>query len=144
MKTVNRQKTKLIALTMLCIIIFSSGCNEDLRVSRIYENAIAGAIIGGIVGYQSREEGEGAAVGATLFGVGELLRQIDEDKDQEKNEAKQGHDEKIKEIYIIQVHNSNGSITPVELTKVDNIYFGPKGEQYEKLPTEEDLKVYGF
>ena len=145
MKSVSRQKTKLIALSVLCVIIFTSGCNEDLRVSRIYQSAITGAVIGGIVGYQSREEGEGAAVGAALFGVGELLSQIDENKDREQNKAKHRHNENIKETYIIQVHNSNGSITPVELTKEGNIYIGPKGEQYEKLPTEDDLKkAYGF
>ena len=95
------------------------------------------------MGYQSREEGEGAAVGAALFGVGELLRQIDNNSGQQK-QGKYGNNDEIKEIYIIQVHNSNGSITPVELTKQGNIYIGPKGEQYEKLPTEEDLKAYGF
>jgi hypothetical protein len=144
MNSANRTKTELIALTILFVIIFSSGCNEDLKLHPIFDEAIKGAIIGGIVGYQSHEEGEGAAIGATLGAVGELLRQIDEDNDGEKKEPKHDHNEKIKEIYIIEVHNSNGSITPVELTKVDNIYFGPKGEQYEKLPTEEDLKAYGF
>ena len=144
MKSANRQKTKLITLATLCVIIFSSGCNEELKLHPLFEESLKGAIIGGVIGYQSHEEGEGAAVGATLFGVGELLRQIDESNNGEQKEAKNSHSEKIKEVYIIQVHNSNGSITPVELTKVDNIYFGPKGEQYEKLPTEEDLKAYGF
>jgi hypothetical protein len=144
MKSANHQKTKLIALVILCVFIFSSGCNENLKLHPLFEETIKGAIIGGIIGYQSHEEGEGAAIGATLFGVGELLRQIDENNNGEQKEAKHSYSEKIKEVYIIQVHNSNGSITPVELTKVDNIYFGPKGEQYEKLPTEEDLKAYGF
>jgi len=143
MKSVNSQKAKLIALSVLCVIVLSSGCNEDLKVSKIYRHAITGAIIGGIVGYQSHEEGEGAAVGATLFGVSELLSQIDDNGGQQKT-AEHGHNDKIKEIYIIQVHNSNGSITPVEVTKEGNVYIGPKGEEYEKLPTEKDLKAYGF
>ena len=143
MKSANHQKTTLIALLVLCVIIFNSGCNEDLKLHPLFEESIKGAIIGGIVGYQSREEGEGAAVGAALFGVGELLRQIDNNSGQQK-QGKYGNNDEIKEIYIIQVHNSNGSITPVELTKQGNIYIGPKGEQYEKLPTEEDLKAYGF
>lgn len=144
MNSTNRKKTKIIALVIACIVIFNSGCNEDLKLHPIFDEAIKGAIIGGIIGYQSHEEGEGAAIGATLFGVGELLCQIDEYNDREEKEAKSGHNDKIKEIYIVQVHNSNGSITPVELTKEGNIYIGPKGEQYEKLPTEEDLKSYGF
>ena len=144
MKSANRQKTNLIALTMLCVIIFNSGCNENLKLHPLFEESIKGAIIGGIIGYQSHEEGEGAAIGATLFGVGELLRQIDENNDGEEKETKSSHNDQIKEIYIVQVHNSNGSITPVELTKEGNVYIGPKGEEYEKLPTEEDLKAYGF
>ncbi len=143
MKSINSQKTKIIALSVLCVIIFNSGCNEDLKLHPLFEESIKGAIIGGIIGYQSHEEGEGAAIGATLFGVGELLRQIDNSNGCPEA-VKHGHNDKIKEIYIIQVHNSNGSITPVELTKEGNIYIGPKGEQYEKLPTEEDLKAYGF
>ena len=143
MKSANHQKTKFIALAMLCVIIFTSGCNEDLKLHPLFEESIKGAIIGGIIGYQSHEEGEGAAIGATLFGVGELLRQVDNNSGKQKA-TKHGHDDKIKEIYIIQVHNSNGSITPVEITKQGNIYIGPKGEQYEKMPTEEDLKAYGF
>ena len=46
---------------------------------------------------------------------------------------------------IINVYNSNGSITPVKLTRQGNVFVGPRGEQYFNLPTVDQLApVYGF
>ncbi len=101
--------------------------------------AIGGAIIGGIVGYQSDEPGEGAAVGAVVLGVGQLLHELDQ-VHQEKE-----HKRKEKEQVVVEIHNDNGSITPVKLKKEGSGYIGPKGERYEELPTEEQLKpIYGL
>jgi hypothetical protein len=116
----------------------SNGCN-GLELHPIYSSALAGAVIGGIVGYQSDEPGEGAAVGAAIFGVGALLHEIDRehrDKDHE-NEC-------TKEV-VVEIHNDNGSVTPVRLKRKDCAYIGPKGERYEELPTEEQLRpIYGL
>ena len=138
-------KTPVIVALIVCSLILC-GCNEGLKLHPIYGDAITGAIIGGIIGYQSREEGEGAAIGAAVFGIGELLKQLDEHECEEKeHEDWDDDDDGYKEIFVIQVHNSNGSITPVEVEKRGDIFIGPKGEQYEQLPTEEQLKpVYGF
>jgi hypothetical protein len=116
----------------------SNGCN-GLNLNPIYTAALTGALIGGIVGYQSDEPGEGAAVGAAIFGVGELLHQIDrEHKDRERKD-------KCAEQAVVEIHNDNGSITPVKLKKEGSTYIGPKGERYEQLPTEEQLKpLYGL
>jgi len=47
-------------------------------------------------------------------------------------------------IITINVPNSNGSYTPVSLTKYKNGYIGPQGEYYEGHPTVEQLKLlYG-
>jgi len=46
---------------------------------------------------------------------------------------------------IINIRNSNGSVTPVRLVRQGNIWIGPRGEQYLNLPTEEQLRpVYGM
>ena len=70
-------KTVTIVLIASLVVCLCGGCNNGcsdnsngLKVSPIYQSAICGAIVGGIVGYQSGEEGEGAAIGAALFGVG--------------------------------------------------------------------------
>ena len=103
--------------------------------------AVGGAIIGGVIGYQSDETGEGIAVGAAICGVGQLLDEIDEES--RKREKK--HKEERAEQVIVEIHNSNGSITPVKLKKKGNTYIGPKGEFYEELPTEEQLRpIYGL
>ena len=97
--------------------------------------AVGGAIIGGVIGYQSDETGEGIAVGAAICGVGQLLEEIDKDK----------HKQERAEHVIVEIQNRNGSITPVKLKKKGNTYIGPKGERYDELPTEEQLKpVYGL
>jgi hypothetical protein len=45
----------------------------------------------------------------------------------------------------VNITNSNGSISAVELRKQGIGYIGPKGEFYDHLPTEGELKpIYGF
>jgi len=149
MRTSTKTTAVAIALVASLLLGLGSGCccenggNNcgDLRVHPIFEEAIKGAIVGGIIGYQSHEEGEGAAIGAGLFVVGELLKQSDRhhrDRDHE-------HKDRRPEQVVVEIHNDNGSITPVKLKKKDGSYIGPKGEHYEQLPTEEQLKpLYGL
>jgi hypothetical protein len=137
--------------TLIITLVISSlilcGCNEELQLHPIYQQAITGAIVGGIIGYQSEEPGEGAALGAVVLGVGALLEQTDKGTCSSDNEEEYSDEDfdSPKEVFVVNVHNSNGSITPVEIEKREDAYFGPKGELYEQLPTEEQLKpVYGF
>jgi hypothetical protein len=45
----------------------------------------------------------------------------------------------------VNIHNSNGSVSVVKLTKLGTGYTGPRGEFYDHFPTEAELKpVYGF
>ncbi len=45
----------------------------------------------------------------------------------------------------VKVTDGNGSISQVKLMKQGIGYVGPRGEYYEQLPTEDQLKpVYGF
>ncbi|MBN2182888.1 MAG: hypothetical protein JW715_13335 [Sedimentisphaerales bacterium] len=143
MKSPSNKISVVVVAAVIASSLLLGGCGEGLRASDIYGASLGGALVGGIIGYQSHEEGEGAAIGAALFGVGELLNQIDNPK--EKKEHKDKDDNGCKEVYVIQVHNSNGSVTPIEVEKKGDTYIGPKGEHYEQLPTEEQLKpVYGF
>ena len=141
MKTIAKQESAVIAL-VVSVALGLCGCNEgnsNMKLNPIYTQSLVGALIGGIVGYQSDEPGEGAAVGAAIFGVGELLHQIDQDhKDRE-------HEDECGKEVVVEIHNDNGSVTPVRLKRKDCAYIGPKGEHYEELPTEEQLKpIYGL
>ena len=147
-----RKKTTAISIVLIASLLIGLGsgcccCDNfddncgDFGLHPIYEEAIKGAIIGGIVGYQSHEEGEGAAIGAGLFVVGELLRQSDRHHREKERERKASRSREV----VVEIHNENGSITPVKLKRKDSRYIGPKGEHYEQLPTEEQLKpLYGL
>ncbi|MFC1635785.1 hypothetical protein ACFL5Z_13180 [Planctomycetota bacterium] len=150
MKTTIRE-TVAFFLVASSVLSLCGGCCSDgsdcrficlnVPLDRISCAAIGGAIVGGIIGYQSDETGEGIAVGAAICGVGQLLEEID--KESEKREEK--HKEERAEQVIVEIHNSNGSITPVKLKKKGDTYMGPKGERYDGLPTEEQLKpIYGL
>lgn len=130
----------VVAVTLVLITALSGGC-AGMKGSEIYSKALFGALVGGIIGYQSDEATAGALTGAAIFGVGEFLHQADElDKKQGKKIA-----DECEEKVFVDVHNSNGSVTPVQLKKKGDVYIGPKGERYEQLPTEEQLKpIYGM
>jgi len=148
MKTTLRKAVSVVLTATLLAAL--SGCCEEhrsdhgkpIRLSPIYSSAIFGAIIGGIVGYQSEEPGEGAGVGAVLFGVGALLGEIDRaNEDEDDDECPEEHEE---EEVVFQIRNDNGSETAVVLKKKGSTYIGPEGEHYDRLPTEKQLKpIYG-
>jgi hypothetical protein len=149
MDTTIVKKPVTIVLIVSLVLGLCGCCSEKqshsdngLRLCPIYGAAIGGAIIGGIIGHQSDETGEGAAIGAVVLGVGELLRQTDELAHKEKRNKNR---DECEQQVVVEIHNSNGSVTPVKLRKDGSAYIGPKGERYEKLPTEEQLKpVYGL
>jgi len=48
-------------------------------------------------------------------------------------------------VITVWVENSNGSRSPVELTRSGPGYIGPRGEYYTEMPNNEQLRmVYGF
>ncbi len=148
MKTRTQQASVVIVLIVSLVLSACGGCSSDssgggrLKLSPIYESALWGAAIGGIIGYQSDEAGEGAALGAAIFGVAALLKQTDK-MPEERREDK--HEEEEEQEVVIQIHNENGSLTAVVLKKEGGTYVGPNGEHYKRLPTAEQLKpVYGL
>ena len=140
---------KAVSFVLIAALLAGlSGCNEEqrsdngkpIRLHPIYNSAISGAIIGGIIGYQSREEGEGAAVGAVICGVGALLCEIDRANKEDECEDEDDDEEEV----VFQIRNDNGSEKAVVLKKRGGTYIGPKGEQYDRLPNAERLKqIYG-
>jgi hypothetical protein len=144
MKKTTQKKSVAVVLILSLAMGLCAGCSEsnsDMKLSPIYGAALGGALIGGIIGYQSDEPGEGAAVGAAVLGVGELLHQLDKEHQEKEHKHREGSKEQV----VVEIHNDNGSITPVKLRKEDSGYRGPKGERYEELPTEEQLKpIYGL
>lgn len=145
MRKETRSLPVVIVLVASLVLSACGGCHDDgggrLKLSPIYQSALWGAAIGGIIGHQSDEAEEGAALGAAVFGIGELLQQTDKMHDK-KREHK--HEDQEQEV-VIQIQNQNGSTTPVVLKKKGGTYLGPNGEHYNRLPTAEQLQpVYGL
>ena len=138
-----RAGKRSIVLTLLVLVMLGlcAGC-RGLMLSCIYGSALVGGAMGGVIGYQSGEALAGALIGAGILGTGELLKQTDQLAQQEEREKCR---EEGAEKVVVEVTNSNGSITPVVLRRQGNYYIGPRGEQYTSLPTPAQLKpVYGF
>ena len=80
------------------------------------EGAVVGAVVGGLIGNQS---------GRQQDQINSLQNQVNQT--------------------VVNVQNSNGSVTPVILHRSGNGWQGPRGEIYTNLPTEGQLKqAYGF
>ena len=117
MKTTAKKKPVAIVLIVSLALSCCGGCSNgssadggELKLSPIYKSALWGALIGGIIGYQSEEAGEGAALGAIIFGVGELLKQSD--KLPHKERRHEDRDEEPEKV-VIEIHNANSSVTCV-------------------------------
>ena len=64
-----------------------------------------------------------------------------------EDDAKAEREQIRQEINTVTVNitNSNGSVTQVKLVRQGIGYIGPRGEYYETMPTEQQLRpVYGF
>jgi len=146
MKKTTQNRLAAVIL-ILSLVPGLCGCNEGngkMKLHPIYSNALLGALVGGIIGHQSDEPGEGAALGAAIFGVGSLLHEMDHAQKHNERNSSRDNSECLEQV-IVDIHNDNGSITPVTLKKKGDSYIGPKGERYDELPTEEQLKpVYGL
>ncbi len=144
------------ALLVVSVSILSAGCatSANGKTSNAVPGAVVGSLLGAglgaIIGHQSGETGAGAAIGAAVGGAGGYVVGNEQDKarmqsenDQTALQAQQALE--TAGTVVVNVKNSNGSITPVTLRREGNVYVGPKGERYLQLPGEDQLRpVYGF
>ena len=97
------------------------------RASRRTEGAIAGALVGGLLG-------------GVMGNQQDAMQRQNESVNQRMNSV-----EAQANTTVVNITNSNGSTTPVVLHRSGNQWVGPRGELYNSLPTEAQLKpVYGF
>lgn len=134
-----RSLTKILIVTGISLCLtFICGCESDAQTGTAI-GALAGAGIGQLAGGNTESTLIGAAVGG---GAGYMIG-----NEQDKKKAA-GERDKLREemnTVMVKVTNSNGSIIQVPLNKQGIGYVGPRGEYYDKLPTEDQLRpVYGF
>ncbi len=140
------KKISLIAL-LTTALLGLTGCATPGQPTNASQGALIGSLLGAglgaMIGHQSGETGEGAAIGAGAGALGGYLFGNEQDKSQLHAENVQAV--QAANTVVINIKNSNGSLTPVTLSRQGNIYVGPRGEYYTQLPTEDQLRsVYGF
>ena len=137
-----------VPVTVICLVVlvFGVGCDSDAGNGALIGGGV-GAGTGAIIGHQSGKTGQGALIGGAIgAGTGYLIGNAQDKKKQETATPAKSEKQDAANIIVVNVTNNNGSFTPVKLTKQgENNYVGPKGEVYDHLPTEAELKpVYGF
>jgi uncharacterized protein YcfJ len=139
-----------VPVTVICLVVlvFGVGCDSNAKNDALIGGGV-GAGTGAIIGHQSGKTGQGALIGGAIGAGTGLLIGNAQDKKQDGSQHK-SHKNKAdtdnSNVITVNVTNSNGSFTPVKLTKQgENNYVGPRGEVYDHLPTEAELKpAYGF
>jgi len=119
-------------------LTFIAGCESDAQTGTAI-GALAGAGIGQLAGGDTKSTLIGAAVGG---GAGYMLGN---EGDKKKTQPEMSNIRQEMNTATVNITNSNGSISTVKLTKQGVGYVGPRGEYYDHLPTEGELKpIYGF
>jgi hypothetical protein len=135
-------------VTALLVVVVGVGCAfvagcESKAQTGAGVGALGGAGVGAIIGNQSGNAGAGALIGGAVGGLGGYAVGNEGDKKDMKQEIQSVRNDAS--TTVVNITNSNGSITPVILRRSGNMWIGPKGEQYMSIPTVEQLKpVYGF
>ena len=108
----------------------------------------SGALIGSGVGagvgaLASRGSATGTLVGAAVGGGAGYIVGNEADKQQQRREMYNMQQQA--NSVLVNIHNSNGSISVVRLSRSGVGFVGPRGEYYDTLPTEDQLRpIYGF
>ena len=118
--------------------VFFAGCEGEAQLGSAL-GALAGAGIGQLAGGDTEATLIGAAVGA---GAGYMLGN---ESDKQVAVAERDAIRADQNSTVVWITNSNGSQVPVRLAKNGPAYIGPRGEIYNQLPSQDQLRpVYGF
>ncbi len=136
------------SMTILMIVVvsvglaFFAGCESDAQTG-----ALIGTAIGAVAGQAIGGDTESTLIGAGAGAAGGYI--LGGESDKKKERARTAADINAlraeQNTVTVWITNSNGSKTPVTLTKSGPGYIGTKNDYYDAMPTEEQLRqVYGF
>ncbi|HLB74252.1 MAG TPA: glycine zipper domain-containing protein [Sedimentisphaerales bacterium] len=134
--------TVWVAVVVSVGLVFVGGCESDAGKGAGI-GGLAGAGVGAIIGHQSGHTTEGALIGGGVGAGGGYI--IGNERDKKKTEAEMDQLRAEMNNVTVTVTNSNGSKSQVLLRKQGVGYVGPRGEFYDHLPTDEELRpLYAF
>ncbi len=131
----------LIVLVAGVSFLFVTGCENNAQTSAAI-GGLGGAAIGALAGGH-HHAGEGALIGAAVGAGGGYMMGNESDKRQMNQQIQYAQQQA--NTVVVNITNSNGSVTPVTLQRYGNVWVGPRGEQYMSMPTVEQLRpIYGM
>lgn len=129
--------TMIVAALSICAVLIT-GC-ESGGTTGAGLGALAGAGIGQLAGGDTESTLIGTAIGG---GIGYLLGN---EADKKQAQAQRASITNEMRYVTVNITNSNGSVSQVRLRKQGVGYVGTRGEYYNHLPSEEELRpIYGF
>ena len=142
--------TRILAVVLVTGLL-ASGCASPTYQTRQSEinssvlGAVAGGVLGGVIG-NNVGDGKNDVLGAAIGSAAGAWMGNQYGKTQDNTRNRLEALETQSQVETVMIVNSNGSYTPVTLTKVGyGQYRGPRGEIYTARPTEEQLKqAYAF
>jgi len=123
-------------------LAFTAGCQNDAQTGAGV-GVLGGALAGQLIGGDTKSTLIGAGVGA---GAGYIIgNESDKKKAKARTDAEIGQLRSEMNNVSVNVTNSNGSVIQITLRKQGVGYVGPRGEYYDHLPTNEELKpLYAY
>ena len=133
---------QLVTLSTVAVVsvalVFIAGCESDAQTGAGI-GGLLGAGAGQLIGGDTESTLIGAGIGA---GAGYM---VGNERDKKKTKAEMNQLRAEMNVVSVIVTNSNGSKSQVRLQKQGVGYVGPKGEYYDHLPTDEELRpLYAF
>jgi uncharacterized protein YcfJ len=142
--------TRVVFGLLTIVVVISAGCDTAGKSGTLI-GAGAGALAGQAIGHNTTGTLIGTGVGAV---GGYIVGNEMDKKNAEKQQSITGptpsstYNAPVSDANTVTIwlNNSNGSQTAVRLTRNgDGSYTGPRGERYQTIPTEQQLKqVYGM
>lgn len=127
-----------VLIVVATALVIAAGCQNSAQTGAGI-GVLAGAGLGQAIGRNT----EATVLGAAIGGIAGYVIGNEDDKVQASRERARIRQEM--DYVTVSVRNSNGSISQVRLRREGIGYVGTRGEYYDRLPTEDQLRpVYGF
>lgn len=127
----------VLVVALLSGVLVVAGCETQAQTG-----ALAGGALGAAAGQAFGRNTSGTLIGAGVGAAGGYMLGNEADKSRMQQDIRaQGQ---AANTYVVNVHNSNGSISPVTLQRAGNVWIGPRGEQYTAIPDESQLRQAGY